>query len=273
MSQQIKFFKKNKIDQTVNDISLTVTDATATNNGQDFVGFLRNRNNTSAWMTTGSNDAANTEILIDTADSRAVDTLILIGHNFASYTIQYLDTNTSTFVDFSPAINVSANTATTTVHDVSLVNTPEIKLIVTGTITSNEDKKMRQLIITEKLGVGQFEGWPIVKPEVSLNRKVTQSLSGKASVVETQGSYSVELSVVSWKSDVDLTIVEALFFDRNGFLVWPSGGDESQFSSRRLGYRLEDIYFMKCTNEYRPEWFKGLYKSGLNLNVKLIEAV
>ncbi len=98
-------------------------------------------------------------------------------------------------------------------------------------------------------------------------------LSGKVNVVEGVGSYQVELSVVSWNNDSDLSIVEALYFGREGFLVWPCGGDESQFSTVRRGYRLKDIFYMRVTDEFEPVFHKGLYQMGVDVRISLSEAL
>lgn len=273
MGQQIKFYKKNKIDLSLADPTITVTDATATDRGQDYVNYLRDRKNTTGWFTTGSNDAANTEILIDLVDIKAIDAILIVGHNLKAFTVQYYDEIGLSYVAFSTPISETNNTATTNEFTFDSVSTSKVKITITGTQTTNDDKQIKQIILTERIGSGQFEGWPIVKPQVSLNRKVSTTPSGKVSVVESLGTYSVTLSVMSWKSDNDLSIVESIYFTSQPFLVWPCGGDETQFSTVRRGYRLEDIYLMKCIDEYRPEYYKGNYFMGLNISIKLAESI
>ena len=234
MSAQIKFFKKNKADISNSLVSITVTDATATNNGQDFVDFMRNRNNYSAWLTTGSNDAANTTLVVDMTEERDVDTIILVDHNFDSYTLKYW--NGSSYVDFSTAISVSGNTSDTTSHDVTSVSTSRIQLVITGTQVADADKRLAQLIVTEKLVSGQLEGWPIIKaPEHTTNKKISRMLSGKVNVVESLGAFSMDLEVANWNIDADLDIVEEIYFGKRGVLVWLSAGNEAQFSHLRMG--------------------------------------
>jgi len=100
--QAPSFFRKNRIDLDVDGITITVTDATATDKGDNFVDFVRNRKNSSGWATTGSNDAANTEFLIVSTDEYSLTDIFLFNHNFKAYTIQYW--NGSSFVDFSTPI-------------------------------------------------------------------------------------------------------------------------------------------------------------------------
>jgi len=270
--QQIIFFKKNKIDLDNENIEITATDLVATDNGQDYVDFMRNRNLTSAWMTTGSTDAANTQLDIVLSDSEDVSEIVLVGVNLKAYTIKYH--NGITFVDFSTPINVSGNTATTKRHSFNAVTSDQFRIIITGTMVANDDKQIKQLIFTEYLLTGQLNGFPIIKlPTLSANKRINKMLSGKANVVESIGSFSCDLNVANWRDDDDLTLVEELYFGRAPALLWLCGGDETQFSSVRIGYRLEDFFLVRPVDEYQPEWYKGLYATGMKIGMKLEEVV
>ena len=61
---QILFLRKNHIDLNRPNPVITITDAAASNTGQDSVIFLRNRNNISGWLTTGSEDATPTVMTV-----------------------------------------------------------------------------------------------------------------------------------------------------------------------------------------------------------------
>jgi hypothetical protein len=131
---------------------------------------------------------------------------------------------------------------------------------------------MSQLIATSKLG--QLTGWPIIgKPLISRNLIENKMLSGKSHILQNVGYYSASLSVANWSSDTDLSIVEAMYASSEGFLYWPCGGDEGQFRSRRQGYRMEDIFLVRCKNEFSPEWAKGLYQSGIKMQLDLVEVI
>jgi hypothetical protein len=269
--QQIIFFEKNKIDLSNVNVSLTVTDSVATSTGQSFINFIRNRNNRSAWLTTGSSDAGTTTIEGNLSDVWLLSELLLIGHNFKSFTFKYYD---SGWQDFSPAINETSNTDLTTHFNFTPVSFSRFQLIINGTQTANVDKILRQMILTTKIGSGQFEGWPIMKrPQISTNKKKTLMLSGKVNVVEGVESFSVNITTKNWSSENDLDIIEDVYTRRQGVLVWPCGGDETQFRSIRKGYTKEDIFLMRPTNEYQPEWASGFYKSGMKINMKLAESI
>lgn len=264
MANQILFLKKNKLD--ISDTTVTLT----ASQGDDYTDFARNRLNTSAWVTSGSVDADNTNIVVDFVNSVDLDIIILAKQNFKNYTVQYW--NGSAYTDFSTAINVTNSTADTKYHEFTLVTTTKIKLIVTGTQTANADKYLYQFIASEK--IGRLEGWPVIKkPTLSRDRIKNKMISGKLAVKEQIGNFSTDLEVKILSDDTDLTVVEDLYDSNDGFLLWLCGGSETQFSSVRKGYRLEDIYLMKCVDEWQPEFYKGFYKSGIVTKISMSEVV
>lgn len=271
MGSQIKFFNKNRLDLSNDDASIEVTDLTASNDGQEFVDFMRNRNNRSAWLTTGSNDAALTQIDVNLGIQYLVTDIMLLKHNLGAYTIQYWDG--FSYVDFPTAINETTNTETSTNHEFTETWVQEFRIIIQGTIVADEDKKISQLIITDKLASGQLKGWPkIRKPTHNTNKRVSRMLSGKVNVVESIGGFSMDLTVSNWNIDVDLELIEEIYFGRRAVLVLLSGSDETQFSHVRVGYRNEDLYFMRAVNDYIPEWNTGIYVNGLNIKLSMAEA-
>jgi len=272
MSGQITFFNKSLIDIDQGNITITVTDAVATNNGTDFVNYMRNRKNDSGWITTGSTDAANTTLDVDFTDEIDFTDILLVSHNLGAYTIQYWDG--SAYQDFSTAITETTNTETTNHYNFTSVESSKLKIIITGAQTVDADKVIRQLIVTRRIGDGQLEGWPIIKkPTLSTNRKSNKMLSGKISQVESIESFSCQLTVAVWSSDDDMDIVEGIYFKHQGVLLWLCGGDESQFKNERINYRKEDIYLVRPVNEYSNEYYKGVYSNGQKITLELQESV
>jgi hypothetical protein len=272
MAAQIKFFNKNKLDIDNVDVNITVTDAVATDDGEALLDLMRNRNNASAWITTGSTDAANTTLVFDMVDERPVSDIIIVKHNLKAFTVKYWDG--AVYQDFSTAISETVNTEETSYYSFTEVQTSKLQLIITGTQTVDDDKTIRQFIATDKLLTGQLVGWPIIKsPRHNSSKQINKMLSGKVNVVESVGAFSFSLTVSNWTKDADLNIVEEIYFGRKGVLVSLSGGDDAQFTNRRIGYRKEDIYLMRTVNDYSPEWSKGIYTNGLKINMKLAESI
>lgn len=270
MAQQIKWYNKSYADLDNENVVITITDATATDNGQDYVDFMRNRKNTSGWRTTGSNDAANTQIDVDLVDAFDIDRIILVGHNLKAFTIQYW--NGASFVDFSTAINETTNSDSTTEFTFNSVSTDQIRIVITGTQTADDDKVIKQLIITS--AIGQFEGWPKVrKPRSSKNKKRTRLLSGKSLITKQVGFFSCELEVENWNNANDLAIVETIYFSLDGVLMWINAGDNAQFARNHIGYRAEDIYLVSPVDEYTPEFYESLYQTGVKIKMTMEEVV
>lgn len=264
MSERILFLQKNKADY-----SYTYVTATASENST-YASYVLNRSNLSAWLTTGSVDANNTTFEVDFGETRRISDIILIKHNFKSFKIEYWDG--SAYQAFSPAIDTTTNTHLSSHFEFTAQSTLKIRITIRGTIVANQDKQLYQLIATEQ--IGQFNGWPVIKdPIVGRNRKKSQMLSGKMNIFENVGLFSCDLEVNGLTNNSDLSIIESLYDYSEGFLVWLCGGDEDQFKTVRKGYRLEDLFLMKCSNEYKPEYLSGLYKGGIKISISLEEVI
>lgn len=263
MPQQIRVFKKSKCD-----FSDTEVEATASQ-GSTYAPNVLNRSNLTAWVTTGSVDADNTTLTIDFNDTKRLDSIILLKHNFKSYKIEYW--NGSAWTAFPTAIDTTTNTAESTFHQFTAVETTQIKVTIRGTITANQDKYLFQLIATEEMG--QFNAWPIIKPTVSRNRQRSKTLSGKEIVRPNIGAHQMQLNIAILRDSEDIALLEAIYDANEGVLIWVCGGDESQFSTAPRGYRLEDIFLMSPSAEYKPEFYKGLYQSGIVVKLDLVEVV
>lgn len=265
MSSQIIFFEKSKCDFSIDDVSATASQ------GSTHAEKPLNRSNYTAWITTGSVDADNTTWEVDMVDEKLVSEILLIGMNFAAYTIKYWDG--AAYQDFATPISVSGNTAENKRHTVTQVSTTKLKITITGTIVADSDKYLKQFVASNL--IGQLNGWPIVdNPETSRNKSISKMLSGKALVRERIGNFACSLKVKSVTDTDDIGVFEDLFNANEGFLVSLGGFDEDQFTvGARQGWRQKDLYLMKTKNEYRPIYKDGIYTNGIIENVQLIEVV
>ena len=268
MGQQIRFFQLPISDITNPNVAVTITDTIAEDNGQSIANFMRNRNLTSAWLTTGSNDSANTVVLFNLVDSERVDSVFLVEHNLKSFKLEWFDGVTWSLIE-----NVTNNELTTTEHKVGADGVKQVRLTIYGTMTANDDKRITQFNIVEE--VGQLNGWPeISRVTHDLGQKSNRMLSGKYSISESVGAFSFDLTVDIETSQKDLDLYEKLFFlYRQGVMIYLSGGDESQFLLKTLGYRKQDFYFMKPTKDYSNDFYKSIYKSGVKLKISFVEVV
>lgn len=263
----IKFFKRNKIDLTNSNPTFTVTDASASDTGQDYTDLMRNRNNRSGWGTTGSADDGSTTMTVTFNDTLSFTDVLLVGHNFRNFNLKYYDgTN---YVAFSTPIDMTDNTSSTTAHSFNEVSTTGMRLKINGTMTANQDKFLKQFIVTEALGTLSVQ--PEMKPEWDKDRKATKFLSGKSYVAKSVGGFNLQIKMKNVSNDTDLTLLERLFNSYEGFLVWPSGGDVTQFETVREGYRLDDIFYMDVANEYKPEFNESRWYHGMPIDVRCVE--
>lgn len=261
-ASQVIFFNKNSADFTNLGVSLTATEANT------YIANVQKRSNNIGWMTSGSVDANNTTITCNFNDLVTLTDIILVNHNFKSFTVKYW--NGSAWTDFSTPISETASTDSTSGYYFNSVSCTQIQIIITGTQIANADKRMTQLIATSR--IGKLFGWPVIQqPTFDLNKRNSTMLSGKKNIGVNLGGFQCKLSVSNWSNDSDLTIVENLYASGSPFLVWLGGGVETQFSSVRKGYRKQDLFYMKCANNLSPEWANGLYKSGMAIEIELVE--
>jgi hypothetical protein len=266
----IRFFERSIIDRA-NDTSgfaLTVADGVATDTGQALGSYLIDRRNWTGWVTTGSADAGNTTLTIE-FDQRFFDTIILVNHNFKNYTVQYWDG--ANYVNFSTTVNVSNFAKDTSFHQFTEVETDRIRIVVSAAQVVDADKFLSQLIITTQLG--QFQNnWVISESMSSINKSLSKTVSGLSWVSTKQGAFEMDVSSQHVINDNDLSLIETINYLPEGFLVWPCGGDETQFRTERVGFRLRDIFYMVKTSELNPVWANGIYNQGTNIKFNLREA-
>lgn len=264
MAGQLLFFNKSVADFENTTVVLTVTSGSTT------IANILNRSSRDAWASEGSSDIISETIIADLGDVRRISSILVLKHNFKHYRVYYWNEDTSAYVLITDSNLVQADTENAYIELATPVNTSKIRIIIDDTLVANEEKTLAQLILTTK--IGQLEGWPIIKkPTLSRDGKANKMLSGKFNYQVSAGAYSATLEVANWSSDDDLEIVETLYDINEGFLFWPCGGDAEQFKSIRKGYRYEDIYLCRCSNEYVPELYGGFYQSGMVMKIDLVE--
>lgn len=264
MSYQIRFFEKSR-----SDLEYSIVSATASQ-GSTYASYALNRSNRNAWITSGSVDADNTTWTVSWTVGQTISEILLVKHNFKAFTIKYW--NGSAYVAFSTPISQTVCTEETSWYSFNEVETTSIQITITGTQVVDDEKRLYQFICTNL--IGQFNAWPVIdKPMVSKYRQTNAMLSGKSNVYENAGKFSCSLVIEALTDDDDLAIIESLYDSHEGFLVWLCGGSETQFKTIRQGYRLEDIFLMKCSNEYSPLYRDGLYKTGIKIQMDLEETI
>lgn len=273
---KIAVYQKNKIDLSKKTaITITMTDSVATNTGQDYVNFLRDRLNYTGHATTGSDDSALTRFDIDTGDAVTIDTIALIRKNYADYTFQYY--NGVSYVDFSPIIDVAGDSEPndaegTKVHSFDPVTANLYRLIAEKTYPINVDKILRQLILTRK--VGEFESEPEISPfKIEEQKNVKVMMSGRSHISKRFGGVSCELRFRPTINQNDHDLIETIYDTHEGLLFQFVGGDDSKLPVKVRGFRKEDWFFMAPNRDRDNSFFEGRFANGVPSRIKLVEVV
>jgi len=266
---KIKTYEKNKLDQDNEAASITITDGVADDTGQAIVDLVRDRSNTTGHSTTGSDDTANTQYDIDLIDPFSVNRIILVDHNFDSYTFQYWDG--AAFVDFSTAISEVGNAATTNFHSFNAVTPTLFRLIVQGTIVANADKRIAQIIITKD--VGTF----VAEPDLSrvifdTDKKTTRLISGKRHISRKANSLMVRAVFPANKLQADIDLIKDLYTSFEGRLISLVGADDSGVGLTVDAFRDKDIFLMTPADDYNTAFMDGRFAHGQKNTINLVEA-
>lgn len=262
---------KNIIDIDNDNITMNVSDSVATATGTP--NFVRDRKNSTGWATTGSSDLATCTFAAESSQEETFDTIILIGHNFKNFTIQRF--NGTIYEDFSPAINVTNNTATSTKYSVASNSTTSVKITITGTMTADDDKFLAQMIITNQLY--DFGTTNQMEMDIVLDRdkKLTKTVSGKYHVARKPGGLSAKISKKNITTAAALAALKAIYESNFGFLFSFSGFDESLFTktTAQFGYRKQDIFLMKAKTELESNYNDSYFNRGQDHKIDLIEII
>lgn len=264
--QQIKFYEIPPSDIDRTGFSIDIVDSIAESTGDSFKDNMRDRNINSKWITTGSEDASNTEITFTLSDSVFADVFIFMACNFKSYLFEYFDgSNMVTIADVTD--NDSDYIEIPVGYSTSI-----FKITIRETIIADAEKFIGCIFIGTL--IGQLQGWPVIKPEHDFDIQETTMLSGKKHVVSSVGgfSFSIKTKVTSIQEDFDL-LQKVLFSYKRGFFAQLSGGSREQFSLKLIGYDPNYIYKVKPVKNYAPDFYKGIYAIGSSFDAEFAEVI
>jgi hypothetical protein len=270
--EQIRVYNLPTSDISNDNFSIIITDSVASDNGQDIAAFMRNRDLTSSWITTGSNDSAGTIVEGVIADSTITQDIFIVGHNLKDFNVEYWDG-----VAWGMIESITNNTETTShiiVNNGDGINTGKIRIVIFGTMTPDADKRITRLMFASRLESGAFISWPIIRrPMHGVIKKDSKMLSGKHFISESTGAFSVTLSWKGVTEQADVDIIEKMTLGRKPTMIWINGGDEFQFRFKTIGYRKQDFYIVKPSKDYINEFYKGIYQNMIPLSMPLVEVV
>lgn len=263
----IKFFKKNQgADATVSATS-----------GDGAAKFIIDLDVDSYWTSVGSSDAETETLTIQFDGSKTLDRILLLDHNFKSFTVKYYDG--SSYVAFSNVVGINGSlsgiTETAFAQDSSYyefdsVTTLSIQIAVTTTQTTNAEKYLSQAIATSEYGT--FVGYPEVSSvDLTRNTRLKKTLSGRFSVQKSQQTLGFNIRFRNYPSttvyNVDIDLALTLFETEDPFLIYPCGGRyTSQYFNYQIpGFRLKDCILSQIKKNYKLKYVKNIYTNPLDV--------
>lgn len=268
ISGGIKFFKKNE-----------AADGTASaTSGDSSSKFILDLDVDTYWTSVGSSDSETETITINFSSSKAIDRILLLDHNFKSFTVKYL--SGSSYVAFANVIGIggvslSGITETSFSEDSSYyefdsVNTTAIQIACTTTQIPNAEKYLGQSIATTELGT--FVGYPeMSKVDLTRNSRFKKTLSGRYSVQKSQQTIGYSIKFKNYPSsdvyNVDIDLAITLFESEDPFLVYPCGGryESKHFNYLIPGFRLKDCVLSQVKKGYKLKYVKNIYRNMIDV--------
>jgi len=222
----VKFFENNKaLFRDGNTVSATTNDSAAK--------FMLDISKYTRWESIGSNDTIIETLTINLKSSETLDRLILIEHNFKSFTVKYNGGSDFTNVvglDGALGGGISETTfdKNTAYYEFDSVSVDSITIEITTTQTVDAEKFMTQFIATSELPV-------------------------QADINLAESLHEREESFLVW-----------LCGGRSG---------TDFFTIEQRGWRLRDVYNMQLSRPLSANYEKGIYQNGVNTSLPLIEVI
>lgn len=256
----VRFFNMSYADPNRRGVSLAI------DNQENNIDALVNRDPLWVWESSGSDDTDDITFTIEFDRSREVSSLLLLGNNLKEFTLQRRDGAGAWIAVLSETSNVDVDYF----NEFSPVTTDAVRLIMSKTMVSDEEKTIREFIVTKS--IGQLEGYPKLRFSVSGASQQKTMFGGKTKFVANEVSHNLDLTFKDHIGDNDRDLFKTLLSLTESFLVWPCGGDETQFAHGDIGYRRGDVYLMGVARGANHEFTKNLYFSGFNSSLRLSEA-
>ena len=249
------------------------------NSGGASVNNLLSFDRSGYWQSSDESDGVRSIINISFGVSRTISRLIIVDTNIVDFYISFnqallniIDIDNTRVNTLAPYIN--RNSVVYLEFDPVTVNT--LELMVSRTQTPNERKHIRQIIATNEIGT--FLGFPEVNSFDRNNNAITHRAStGMKHIIKqarTIDSFRMRFKTYPVQEDIDLS--NRLFdWEERSFTLWPCGGGygSEHFLFPTEGWRLEDIYNVQTVSKKSSKWWRNLYKSGVQTDLRMVEVI
>lgn len=175
----MKFRGKNRVE---NVSTLTVSTGDSTKQ------YIYDRVFSVQWSSVGSDDTTEETLEVVWASAQTFDCINLLNHNCKEFDIQYW--NGAAYVDFSTAINETANTATDNSYSFTEVTSLKVKIKARKTIVVDEQKKIGQFMIYKEYVSIPEDFWPDIHSPISYFKKSEHEKADGGNLIIVQSKYS-----------------------------------------------------------------------------------
>ena len=258
MGNNFKFYTESRIDGN----------ATFTFGGgvPDLPKYLYDNNDDTRLVSSTSSDASPVSFQIDFASPQTFDTVFIGYHNFKIFSVTY--STGGGYVNFSPAISTSTNTANYNYYEVTEVTgVTSIQIVAGATITPNETKKLGQFRVMSSLG------------EVSANPYNMENPFPEKSFIHEKSDSGSDYVQFGRKIDITIDFDDATNADVSLFrtikdryapsYVYPCGG---LATIEQEPFRVQDMYLVNYINPFSPRLRQGfLIGAGTEISLQLKE--
>jgi len=196
--------------------------------------------------------------------AKNISAIMMDNHNIKSGNVKYW--NGASYVDFSPAISLSGNSAATSFFSFAQVSTSRLQFTFETTIVADAQKYVGEIMAFDLIGTPSRRPSSFV---ISQNeRSVIHETANGGNVYVFFGKKSkikITFSDASY-SDIDLFLTLKELGDV--FYIYPSGGE---YEGVDVGFRLQDIYQVNYVNDFSPNLKSNILELNQSLAMELQE--
>lgn len=257
MGNNVKFYSENYINANSTFSFTSAESSLATR--------LYDNTRTPTLISQTSDDSTPEVFEITFDDIRAIDTIFIDNHNIKSGAIKYWDG--ATYQDFSTPIAWTNNAATTNIFSFTLVSTNKIQLTMNTAIVANAQKYVGELRAMTLLC--ELTDNPSSVPELAFYKKQVLNETATGGNVQTIFGKKFKCTLgFDNANNTDITLLETLSDRASSFYIHLCG---SVITYTERGFRLQDMYYVNMTNDFKPQLRSNILGIGNNIELDFWE--
>ena len=269
---RIKFFGRSRL------LSADGADAVATSGGNS-VSNLLSFDRGGYWQSGDATDGRESIINFILGPVREVSRLLIVDTNCKDIAIRF-NAPLENIIDIDnlrvQSVAPYRNGNPVVYLEFDPIPATSLQLTVSNTLTPNERKYIRQVIVASEIGV--FEGYPTVRGYNENHNAITHRAStGIKHIIKqirTIDQFNIQFRHYPVGKDIELS--DQLFaWPEDSFTLWPCGGGygSDHFLFDAEGWRLQDIYNVQTAGNKGRRWWRNFYKSGIQTELRLVEVI